>query len=191
MKRRTVVIDRLSCEITGGALIAVGLGAAAWERGYLQVPPGWTLSLPWLHAAENAPWWPVLLGALAVIVLVAGVFLLVQHRPGQTLGTVPLPGPSDAGSSAVDVNTAASAAAAGLARNPHVVAASGTSLIDRGQRVIELDVKFDAVSGGLPACADALDGVRRDLATALEGVPVSTRILLRTGQIRSDTTRVA
>jgi hypothetical protein len=191
VKRRTVVTDRLSCAIAGGALIAVGLAAAAWERGYLHVPADGSLRLPWLSSAENAPWWPVLLGALAIVVLVLGLVLLAQHRPGQTVGSAPLPGSGDAGSSTVDVNTAASAAATELARNPHVVAASGTSLTDRGQRVIELDVKFDAASDGLPACASALERTRLDLASALEGVPVETRILLRAAPIRGTATRVS
>jgi hypothetical protein len=191
MKRRTVVTDRVTCAIAGGGLIAVGLAAAAWERGDLHVPAGSTVRLPWLPGVANSAWWPVILAAVAIVVLVTGLLLLASHRPRQTVGTVSLPGSSEAGALGVDVNTAASAAAADLARHPHIVSASGTSSTDRGQRVIELDVKIDSASGGLTCCTDALAKVRVDLAAALDGTPMTSRILLRTTPVRSGTSRVA
>ncbi|WP_137149521.1 hypothetical protein [Mycolicibacterium sp. CR10] len=190
MKRRTVVTDRLSCAVAGGALIALGVSAAAWEPGKLPVPAGAALTMPWLPEAANSAWWPFALGAVALLLIVVGVSWLIGHRPGQTVGTLPLTGSGATGLLTVDLNTAASAAAADLARHPHIAAASGTSLVDRGQRVIEIDVKIEPTADGLALASTAVDAARRDLAVALDGVPVSTRILLRTPREAKGASRV-
>jgi hypothetical protein len=179
VKRRLVVIDRLSCAVLGGALIAAGAAAVAWERGDLPVPVGGVLRIPALPAVVDAAWWPFALGAAAIVVTVLGLVWLFSHRPGQTLGDASLPDSTPGGLLTVDLDTAASAAATHLARRPHIASATGTTMIDRGQRVIELDVKLESGADGLAASAPALEATRRDLANALDGVPFKTRILLR------------
>ena len=195
MKRRTVAIDRLGCAIAGGVLVAVGTTAAAWAHGDLRVPGDGALRAPWLPDVVNAGWWPVALGAAGLLLIAIGLAWLVSHRPGQTVGSVALPGASGAGSITVDLNTAATAAASALARQPHIAGATGTSLVDRGQRVIELHVEIEPSADALSAASTALDVTRRDLAAALDGVaigaPIATRILLRTPRVPRGANRVA
>lgn len=179
MKRRTVVIDRLGCAIAGTGLIALGVSAAAWEHQELAVPPDRPLTLAWLPGAMAAGWWPFALAVAALVLLALGLSWLISHRPGQSVGSTAAPGSDAAGVVTVDLDSAAAAAAAELARQPHIVTASGTSLVDRGQRVIELDVVIDSTAAGLAASGSALDVVWRDLATAMDGVPVVIRFLLR------------
>lgn len=190
MKRKTVAIDRLACAITGAALIAAGGSAVGWAHGDLPVAPDSAVTMPWLAHAADAAWWPFALGAAGVVLIVVGLCWLFSHRPGQTLGATALPQSGGAGVLTVDINSAASAAADNLARHPHIVSASGTSLLDRGQRVIELDVKIDPSGAALPASLDAANATRRDLAAALDGVPVATRILLRPARSKSGAGRV-
>jgi hypothetical protein len=191
VKRRTVVVDRISCAIAGGALVALGLAAAGWQRGNLHVPAGGALSFPWLPDLANSAWWPVALGVVAIIAILVGVMLLFSHRPGQTLGSAALEDSDASGVLTVDLNSAASAAASGLAGQLHVVAASGTTAIDRGQRVVELDVKIAPAPGALVAAVAAAEGVQKDLAVALEGVPFRSRILLRTSNVPKGAARVS
>jgi hypothetical protein len=191
VKRRTVVIDRLSCAVLGGALIAAGAAAVAWEQDDLPVPVGGVLRIPSPSAVVDAVWWPLALGAAAAVVIVLGLVWLSSHRPGQTLGDASLPDSAPGGFLTVDLDTAASAAATDLARQPHIASASGTTTIDRGQRVIELDVKLESGADGLAASAPALEATRRDLATALDGVPFNTRILLRLPRNPRGKSRVA
>lgn len=190
MKRRTVITDRLDCAIAGSALIAVGVAAAAWELGKLPVPPHGAVRLPWLSSALESWWWPVVLGVVAVVAILLGLRWLVGHRPGQRLGNTALPGSGHAGQLRVDVDTVAAAAAAAIADRPHVVAAKGTTLVDRGQRLIELDVTIDTAAGSLAGAAEAARAVRRDLAEALDGVPHVSRVLLRTARPRRGASRV-
>lgn len=191
MKRRTVAVDRLSCAIVGSALIAVGTTTAAWAHGDLRAPAGGALSLPWLPEIEHSAWWPVALGASGLLLVVIGLTWLFSHRPGQTVGSVVLPGSGGPGSMTVDLNTAASAAAATLARQPQVAAASGTSLVDRGQRVIELDVKIEPTADAFAAASVAADATQRDLAAALDGTHVASRILLRAPRVPRGASRVS
>lgn len=191
MKRRTVATDRLICAIAGTALVAVGLGAVAWERGDLSLSPDSVVTLPWLAGIVDSAWWPWLLGAAGLVLIVIGLSWLISHRPGQTVGRTPFEGSRPNGTLAVDINTAARAAAAELERRPCISAASGTSRVDRGQRVIELDVKLEPTADGLIGSSAALTAVRQDLATALDGVPVVARILLRVPRAVEGAARVA
>jgi hypothetical protein len=179
MKRGTVITDRLGCAIAGAALVALGVSTSAWQSGRLPVPLDGTLTLAWLQTAVTAWWWPFALGIAAVALMALGLAWLFTHRPGQTLGSAWLPDSGPGGTLTVDVNTAAAAAAAHLRGQPGIAAASGSSLTDRGQRVVELDVTIDPEAHGLATSSSVLSSTRRDLAAVLNGVPVSIRILVR------------
>jgi hypothetical protein len=190
VKRRTVITDRLGCAVAGSALITLGVAAVAWERGELPVPQHGAVRLPWLPGATGAWWWPVALGVVAVVAVLVGVRWLVGHRPGQRLGSSALPGSGPSGHLGVDLNTVAAAAAADLEGDPHILAAKGTTLIDRGQRLIELDVTIDTSAGSLAGVVEAVGTASRDLGHALEGVPYTSRVLLRTARNRRGAARV-
>ena len=102
MKRRTVITDRLGCAVAGAGLLGLGLAAIGWSRGDLG---GSTLSIGWLATAQTAPWWPLALGAVAILLITLGLAWLVAHRPGQSPGPVALPGSSVAGSFTVDLSS--------------------------------------------------------------------------------------
>lgn len=190
MKRRTVTIDRLTCGLVGAAITSTGLMAAAWAHGDLHVPAGSRLTIDHLDTALDAPWWPFALGAVAVVLVVVGLRWLFGHRPGQSVGTVSVPGSSTTGTLTVDLDTAASAAAAALGQHPLIETASGTAVVDRGQHVLELDVKVEPGATALIALDTVLEDARRDLATALKGIDFTTRILVRTARKPSGATRV-
>jgi len=188
VKRRTIAVDRLACALAGAALVAGGLAAAAWARGDLPVPADSALSIPNLDSVFDAFWWPYALGAAALVLIAVGVRWLLSHRPGQTPGPAPLPGSTGTAPLTVDLNSAAAAAAASLSEHPHVRSASGHCRADRGQRVIEIDLKIDPRTD-LGELTSAIDDTRRDLDTALAGVSFSSRILLSAA--RGSTARVS
>jgi hypothetical protein len=190
MKRSTVIVDRVSCAIVGSGLIALGVAAAAWERGALPRPRGAAVRLPRIATDTESAWWPVILGVVAVVLVFAGLRWLVSHRPGQTLSSTTLPGSDAAGRLSVDVNAVAEAAAVDLARHPQIDAAKGTTRVDRGQRLIELTVKIALTGDSLGGAATAVNSLRHDLAEVLAGVPHTSRVLLRTASARRSRARV-
>ena len=178
MKRSTVTTDRLATAVAGVGVLALGAAAAAWQLGRLPVPSGSEVRIPDLDGVVGAAWWPYALGVVALLLIAIGLRWLYAHRPGQSVGTTELPNSSAAGELSVDVNTAATAAAAALERHAGIASASGTSRIDRGERIVELDVTLGSDPNALTAATTAIPGVSRDLATALEGVPFTSRVLL-------------
>lgn len=191
MKRSTVTIDRLATAMAGVGVLALGAAAAAWQLGRLPVPAGSQLRVRNLNGIVDAAWWPYALGVVAIVLIALGLRWLYAHRPGQSVGTTELPNSSAAGELSVDVNTAATAAAAALARQAGIASASGTSRLDRGERVVELEVKLSTDPGALATATGAIPGVSRDLAIALEGVPFTSRVLLNAPRQGAGSTRVS
>lgn len=191
MKRNTVITDRLATAFVGAGFIALGATTAAWELGRLPKPPGSPVTIHGVDDVVEAPWWPYALGVVAVVLIAAGLRWLYAHRPGQSVGTMTLPDSSAAGELTVDVNTAAAAAGVVLLQNPCVASASGTSRIDRGERIIEIDVTLASDPSALAVVTDAAADVSADLAHALDGVPFSSRVLLRAPRTADPTPRVA
>ena len=178
MKRSTVTTDRLATAVAGAGVLALGAAAAAWQLGRLPVPSGSEVRIRNLDGIVGAAWWPYALGVVAIVLILIGLRWLYAHRPGQSVGTTELPNSGAAGELSVDVNTAATAAAAELQRHAGIASASGTSRIDRGERIIELDIKLGFDPDALTAATASVQGVNRDLATALAGVPFTSRVLL-------------
>ncbi len=191
MKTSTVATDRLAVTVVGLGVLALGATGAAWQLGRLPVPPDTTLHIRNVDAIVAAPWWPYALGVAAVLLAALGLRWLYAHRPGQSVGTAILPNSSSTGQLTLDVNTAASAAASALAHHPHVASASGTSRIDRGERIVELDVKLGTDPGALAAVTAAVEEINRDLGHALSGVPFRSRILLHAPRNAGGSSRVA
>ena len=86
MKRATASVDRTSTAVVGLALIALGGGAVAWERG--QFPGRERLDAPFLATAVDAGWWPWALGAAAIVLVLLGLWWLLAHLPRRSVGTV-------------------------------------------------------------------------------------------------------
>ncbi|SNT40896.1 hypothetical protein [Rhodococcoides kyotonense] len=179
MNRTTTVFDRAAVGVTGLALIAIGAGAAAWEWGYLPEDRQ-RVEIPFAENAIQATWWPWALGAVALVLVLAGLRWLLAHRPGRRVGRIPVSATGDqAGQLSVDVDTIARCAADALNTSDHIRTARGTTRSDRGERVIELTATLEPSPSALVQAAPVLAESTRDVAIALDDTRASTRVLLR------------
>lgn len=192
MKRATASVDRTSTAIVGLALIAVGGGAIAWERG--KFPGRERVDAAFVDTAVDAGWWPWALGAAAIVLVLLGLWWLLAHLPRRSVGTVAFASTADAdvdGRLSVDLGTAARSAAKSLAAHQGVVSATGRSVSDRGQRVVEITATLDPAVTSLDKVAGAAAQTRDDIVTSLDGTPAAVRILLQCGKSRKQVVRVS
>lgn len=192
MKRATASVDRTSTAVVGLALIALGAGAVAWERG--EFPGRERLDAAFVDTAIDAGWWPWALGAAAIVLVLLGLWWLLAHLPRRSVGTVAFASSADAdvdGRLSVDLGTAARSAAKSLAAHDGVVSATGRSVSDRGQRVVEITATLDPTVTSLDKVAGAAAQTREDVVTSLDGTPAAVRILLQCGKSRKQAGRVS
>ncbi|OZF36373.1 hypothetical protein [Rhodococcus sp. 14-2483-1-2] len=192
MKRATASVDRTSTAVVGLALIALGGGAIAWERG--QFPGRERLDAAFVDTAVDAGWWPWALGAAAIVLVLLGLWWLLAHLPRRSVGTVAFASTADAdvdGRLSVDLGTAARSAAKSLAAHEGVVSATGRSVSDRGQRVVEITATLDPAVTSLDKVASAAAQTRNEIVTSLDGTPAAVRILLQCGKSRKQVVRVS
>ena len=192
MKRATASVDRTSTAVVGLALIALGGGAIAWERG--ELPGRERLDAAFVDTAVDAGWWPWALGAAAIVLVLLGLWWLLAHLPRRSVGTVAFASTADAdvdGRLSVDLGTAARSAAKSLATHEGVVSATGRSVSDRGQRVVEITATLDPAVTSLDKVAGAAAQMRNDIVTSLDATPAAVRILLQCGQSRKQAVRVS
>ncbi|MDV8021061.1 hypothetical protein [Rhodococcus sp. IEGM 1330] len=192
MKRATASVDRTSTAVVGLALIALGGGAIAWERG--KFPGRERLDAAFVDTAIDAGWWPWALGAAAIVLVLLGLWWLLAHLPRRSVGTVAFASTADAdvdGRLSVDLGTAARSAAKSLAAHEGVVSATGRSVSDRGQRVVEITATLDPAVTSLDKVAGAAAQTRNDIVTSLDGTPAAVRILLQCGKSRKQVVRVS
>lgn len=192
MKRATASVDRTSTAVVGLALIALGGGAIAWEQG--RFPGRERLDAAFVDTAVDAGWWPWALAAAAIILVLLGLWWLLAHLPRRSVGTVAFASSADAdvdGRLSVDLGTAARSAAKSLAAHEGVVSATGRSVSDRGQRVVEITATLDPAVTSLDKVAGAAAQTRNDIVTSLDGTPAAVRILLQCGKSRKHAVRVS
>ncbi|MGV8874229.1 MAG: hypothetical protein ACOH2Q_16970 [Rhodococcus sp. (in: high G+C Gram-positive bacteria)] len=192
MKRATASVDRSSTAVVGLALIALGGGAIAWERG--KFPGRERIDAAFVDTAIGTGWWPWALGAAAIVLVLLGLWWLLAHLPRRSVGTVAFASTADPdvdGRLSVDLTTAARSAAKSLEAYEGVVSATGRSVSDRGQRVVEITATLDPAVTSLDKVADAAARTRSDIVTSLEGTPAAVRILLQCGKSRKQSARVS
>ncbi len=192
MKRATASVDRTSTAVVGLALIALGGGAIAWEQG--RFPGRERLDAAFVDTAVDAGWWPWALAAAAIVLVLLGLWWLLAHLPRRSVGTVAFASSADAdvdGRLSVDLGTAARSAAKSLAAHEGVVSATGRSVSDRGQRVVEITATLDPAVTSLDKVAGAAAQTRNDIVTSLDGTPAAVRILLHCGKSRKHVVRVS
>ncbi|CAB4909309.1 MULTISPECIES: hypothetical protein [Nocardiaceae] len=199
MKRATASLDRTGTAVVGLALIALGGGAIAWERG--ELPGRERLDAAFVDTAVDAGWWPWALGVAAVVLILLGLWWLLAHLPRRSVGTVAfgstsadvtnVDGEQVDGRLSVDLGTAARSAAKSLAGHDGIVSASGRSVSDRGQRVVEIVATLDPAVTSLEQVSDAAARTRDDIVTSLDGTPAKVRILLQCGKSRKQSARVS
>jgi hypothetical protein len=192
VKRATASVDRTSTAVVGLALIALGGGAIAWEQG--RFPGRERLDAAFVDTAVDAGWWPWALAAAAIVLVLLGLWWLLAHLPRRSVGTVAFASSADAdvdGRLSVDLGTAARSAAKSLAAHEGVVSATGRSVSDRGQRVVEITATLDPAVTSLDKVAGAAAQTRNDIVTSLDGTPAAVRILLHCGKSRKHVVRVS
>lgn len=192
MKRATASLDRTSTAVVGLALIALGGGAIAWQRG--KFPGRERIDATFVDTTIDAGWWPWALGAAAIVLVLLGLWWLLAHLPRRSVGTVAFASTPDSevdGRLSVDLTTAAKSAAKSLADHPGVVSASGRSVSDRGERVVEISATLDPAATSLDAVSAAAAQTRNDIVTSLDGTPAAVRILLQCGKSRKQSARVS
>ncbi|MDI9893797.1 hypothetical protein QM797_03595 [Rhodococcus sp. IEGM 1381] len=192
MKRATASLDRTSTAVVGLALIALGGGAIAWERG--KFPGRERIDAAFVDTTVDADWWPWALGAAAIVLVLLGLWWLLAHLPRRSVGTVAFASTPDSdvdGRLSVDLTTAAKSAAKSLAAHEGVVSASGRSVSDRGERVVEVTATLDPTVASLDTVSAAAAQTRNDIVTSLDGTPAAVRILLQCGKSRKQSARVS
>ncbi|KQU49315.1 hypothetical protein ASG84_05015 [Rhodococcus sp. Leaf278] len=192
MKRATASLDRTSTAVVGLALIALGGGAIAWERG--KFPGRERIDAAFVDTTVDAGWWPWALGAAAIVLVLLGLWWLLAHLPRRSVGTVAFASTPDSdvdGRLSVDLTTAAKSAAKSLAAHEGVVSASGRSVSDRGERVVEITATLDPTVASLDTVSAAAAQTRNDIVTSLDGTPAAVRILLQCGKSRKQSARVS
>ncbi|OZE82852.1 hypothetical protein CH305_07645 [Rhodococcus sp. 15-649-2-2] len=192
MKRATASLDRTSTAVVGLALIALGGGAIAWERG--KFPGRERIDAAFVDTTVDAGWWPWALGAAAIVLVLLGLWWLLAHLPRRSVGTVAFASTADSdvgGRLSVDLTTAAKSAAKSLAAHEGVVSASGRSVSDRGERVVEITATLDPAVTSLDTVSAAAAQTRNDIVTSLDGTPAAVRILLQCGKSRKQSARVS
>ncbi|WP_052070602.1 hypothetical protein [Rhodococcoides fascians] len=192
MKRATASLDRTSTAVVGLALIALGGGAIAWERG--KFPGRERIDAAFVDSTVDAGWWPWALGAAAIVLVLLGLWWLLAHLPRRSVGTVAFASTADSdvdGRLSVDLTTAAKSAAKSLAAHEGVVSASGRSVSDRGERVVEITATLDPAVTSLDTVSAAAAQTRNDIVTSLDGTPAAVRILLQCGKSRKQSARVS
>ncbi|MDV6260475.1 hypothetical protein [Rhodococcoides yunnanense] len=192
MKRATASLDRTSTGVVGLALIALGGGAIAWERG--KFPGRERIDAAFVDTTVDAGWWPWALGAAAIVLVLLGLWWLLAHLPRRSVGTVAFASTPDSdvdGRLSVDLTTAAKSAAKSLAAHEGVVSASGRSVSDRGERVVEVTATLDPTVASLDTVSAAAAQTRNDIVTSLDGTPAAVRILLQCGKTRKQSARVS
>ncbi|MFI8566331.1 hypothetical protein ACIGGF_07185 [Rhodococcus sp. NPDC078407] len=197
MNRVNASVDRTSTAVVGLALIALGGGAVAWERG--RFPGRERIDAAFVDTTVDAGWWPWALGAAAIVLVLIGLRWLFAHLPRRSVGIVALSHTANSESLAsdvdgklgVDLSTAAKSAAKSLAAHDGVVSASGRSVSDRGERVVEITATLDPAVTSLDTISAAAAQTRDDILTSLEGTPAAVRILLQCGKSRKQSARVS
>jgi hypothetical protein len=187
MTPATRFVDRALCGLLGLLLAAAGAAAIAWH--YQRLAPAVSeMSAPGLHTAVNAGWWPWALGAVAVILIAAGVWWLISHLPRPTHARTTLAGSDAAGTLRLDLDTAAHTAADALAAHDVITSAKATTGREHGHDVIA--VTAATTPADLTAAARAAADVQTQLAAVLEGTPTHVRTLLHLKNSRTTRTRV-
>lgn len=176
MTRLAVVFDRLATLLLGVALVAVGAGAVAWQRG--ELVDGRSLSFAAAADATRMEWWPWASGGVGILLVIAGIRWLLTHKPARKASRVTLKTPAASlPPSTADATSVAHAAAVAIQRDPAVLKASGDATIERGRPTVTVSATVHA-RHGLRAGARAADDTAREVATML-GDTVAVRTVLR------------
>lgn len=175
MTRLAVAFDRVATLLAGLALISLGVGAVAWQRGALV--DGRSLSFAAAVEVTRTGWWSWASGGAGVLLIVLGARWLLTHRPARKASRVALRTPAaSVPPPTADAASVAHAAAIAIQRDPSVLKASGTATIERGTPTLTIRATVHA-RHGLHAGARAADETAGEVVAML-GDAVAVRTVL-------------
>jgi hypothetical protein len=170
MTRRAVALDRVVALLAGGALVALGCLAIAWQQGVF----GRSAVLHTGLADDvGSSWWPWATAGVGVVLVGCGLRWLAAHRWPRKASRIELPGTG----LTADASSVAEAAGSALGGEPAVVKAGGTAIVDRGTPTVHLNATVPA-RHGVAAGIAAADRTATTVAQML-GERVAVRTVLR------------
>jgi len=181
MSRSVIALDRVVTAVLGLALIAAGVLAIGWFFAWWTWLPEQVDGSAALRTTGEE-WWPWLLAAAAVLLVLLGLYWLLAHAPGRRVSSLQLPGSGSAGRLSVDAGGAVSAACAELAGRHDVRSAKGQVRRDRGQLVIDISAVLEPRTD-LADVAAAVDRAATALTGSLERPDVHYRVRLDVGRL--------
>lgn len=172
MKPSTRMIDRIVVGLVGLVLLGGGLWALGDRLDQrLAIDATDHISTSTIDRLPEQPWWPAVVGAAGVLLILVALWLLVRHLRGTASKTV-----VTEGGGTVDLDRVADAVAADLGRSPLIRRARSRTVLEKGRPVIRVSVSIapDAPVHELSALAAA---ARRDVAAAA-GPDVAFQVLV-------------
>jgi hypothetical protein len=188
MTRLASAWDRFTALILGLVLIALGIGMLAWGFDWPARTPEF-VTAPGLVMAANSGWWPWVVAAVGIVLILLALRWLLIHTPKARVKAVPLVSGHSGGTVSADLGAVAHAAAQVLEQYPDVEAAKGKAVIDRGVRTIDLTVTARSPLN-IHTLIDPIDTVCAQTAGVLGDTSIATRTTVRIGHGRRRDRRV-
>lgn len=176
MSRGVAAVDRLLALLLGLLLVAGGLGAAAWQRDLVPGATDRTRLGPVRTAAEQ-PWFPWAVGVGGVVVVLLVLWWVLAHLRRHRVKAVRLAGSDGTGVMRLHVGPVVEAAGHQLQQRLGVTSVRTSVTRERGAPVAELVVTTEH-GADLGRVTTDVRHTCRELATALDGEPVTVRVLL-------------
>lgn len=172
MTRLATSLDRFAALVLGLLLILLGLGMLVWNTDWLPRIPQ-MITAPGLVTAAGTHWWPWALAGAGILLVLLALRWLITHTPKAKIKTQRLSG-GENGVISVDLKEVAHGAAHALQQNSDIDSAKGKAIIDRGTRIIDLDVTANSAVL-LTEVTGSIDDVGRQIAEVLGDVTIATR----------------
>ncbi|PRY13031.1 hypothetical protein [Kineococcus rhizosphaerae] len=186
MSRRVLGLDRVVAVLLGLVLLAGGAAAVVWAAGWLrQWWPGAPARLAVADVTKES-WFAAAAAVAAVVLAVLALWWLLAHVPRRSVGTLSLPGSGPGGQSRLTASGPVDAAAEEFALTPGVRSASGRTISDRGELLVEFRAVVEPTAD-LRTVAAASQEVSAQLRQVLGRDDVRGRVRLSVA--RNDKTR--
>ncbi|MGU3436643.1 hypothetical protein ACNHUS_26950 [Actinomycetes bacterium M1A6_2h] len=177
MKRGAIVLDRILALLVGVVLVALGVGAAAWQQDRLPFTLD-ALNLSGYTDVSEQGWWPWALGAGGVVVFLLGLALLVKQFPAHRAPAVSLALPDGKpGSLMFDIDAVGARAASEASEVDGIKSARSRTSVEKGVRVVTLMVTMNK-DADVPVVFERLSDIRSGVGKVVEGTPLAVRVLV-------------
>jgi hypothetical protein len=182
--RGVAAVDRVLALLLGLTLVALGAGAFAWQRDLLPGATEETRLGPARDLAEQS-WWPWALGGGALVLVLLALWWLAAHLRRGRVRAIRLAGSDGSGVLRLQVGPVVEAAGRQLGRRLGVTSVRTSVTRERGAPVAELVVTTEHGADLSRVTADVRHTCR-ELATALDGEPLTVRVLLHAARAPRD-----